>query len=58
MFDDVSKIKKSGFIDSEFVKTCDELGIGLDDDEYPVFDVENAIFYHYFSIASMYKVFV
>ena len=27
----------------------------LDDDEYPVFDVENAIFYHYFSIASMYK---
>merc|ERR1711981_1487826 len=26
----------------------------LDDDEYPKFDVENAIFYHYFSIASMY----
>ena len=28
----------------------------LDDDEYPLFDIENALFYHYFSISQMYKV--
>lgn len=27
----------------------------LDDDEYPQFDIENALFYHYFSVAAMYK---
>jgi hypothetical protein len=28
----------------------------LDDDDYPVFDIENALFYHYYSVAAMYKV--
>ena len=28
----------------------------LDDDEYPVYDIENAIFYHFFSVDAMYKV--
>ena len=28
----------------------------LDDDDYPLYDIENALFYHYFSVNAMYKV--
>lgn len=28
----------------------------LDDDDYPVFEIENSLYYHYYSISSMYKV--
>ena len=28
----------------------------LDDDQYPKFDIENAIYYHYFSVVAMLKV--
>lgn len=27
----------------------------LDDDDYPVFDIENSLYYHYFSVSQMYK---
>ena len=30
----------------------------LDDDEYPKYDVENAIFYHFHSVLNMYKVWI